>query len=132
MKPTSLIAAGLVASGASAAGINCNGSALCSREPGNLQHILSYSGGLDDNRWYQNGQHIICQTSTDNAGLCAFLKNTGGLPGREIKRLLIELENHGCKKCGSVPAFYPSDNNSNSHGELTVNFVQGTNCQGIC
>lgn len=36
-------------------------------------------------------------------------------------------------KCGSVPLFFPSDNNPNTHGILTMNYV-GNGCgkSGLC
>ncbi|EGU86399.1 hypothetical protein FOXB_03083 [Fusarium oxysporum f. sp. conglutinans Fo5176] len=115
-------AAGLVS-----AGINCNGAAGCPSVAGNLDQLINLANGIDDNRWYNSGQKIVCiQTNLGNTGLCAFQQNTGGAPGHSIKSLLRSLRDHGCKKCGSVPLFYPSDNNDSSHGILTVNVVGNT------
>ncbi|KAH8669358.1 killer toxin [Ilyonectria robusta] len=132
MHVTSLLSVAALALGISAEGINCHGSSNCANVGFKLTDLLGYAQGLNNDRWYQNGQHIACWKSLSGSGFCAFLQNTGGLPGREIKRLLQELVNHGCAKCGSVPAFYPSDNDISHHGMLTVNFVSKTNCNGIC
>ncbi|KAF5550964.1 KP4 killer toxin [Fusarium mexicanum] len=115
---TTLLASAALALGVSAEGINCHGSSNCAN--------------LNDNKWYYNGQHIACWQNVAGTGFCAFLQNTGGLPGKDIKRLLQERVNHGCAKCGSVPAFYSSDNDLKSHGMLTVNYVAKPNCNGIC
>ncbi|PHH91152.1 hypothetical protein CDD83_1486 [Cordyceps sp. RAO-2017] len=122
-----------LAAAASAEGINCHGSSNCGNAGFKLSGLRSTAQGVDDNRWYQNGQHIACWRALDGSGFCAFLQGTGGLPGREIKRLLQELVNHGCAKCGSVPAFYPQDNDISHHGILTVNYVASTGgCGGVC
>ncbi|KAF9773946.1 hypothetical protein IL306_008147, partial [Fusarium sp. DS 682] len=132
MQFTTLFAAALLALGVSAEGINCHGSSNCGNAGFKLTDLLRDAQGLDDNRWYQNGEHIVCWENLAHTGFCAFLQNTGGLPGKDIKRLLQELVNHGCAKCGSVPAFYPSNNDNNAHGILTVNYVYKPNCIGIC
>ncbi|KAM4056042.1 kp4 domain-containing protein [Hirsutella rhossiliensis] len=133
MRLTQTLAAGAaLVAGASAEGINCHGSSNCGNVGFKLSGLRNTAQGLDDNRWYQNGQKIACWQARDGSGFCAFLQNTGGIPGREIKRLLQELVNHGCAKCGSVPVFFPQDNDINSHGILTVNYVRSTGCNGIC
>ncbi|KAG9498071.1 hypothetical protein J7337_010960 [Fusarium musae] len=129
---TTLIASAVLALGVSAEGINCHGSSNCANAGFKLTGLLRTAQDLNDNKWYYNGQHIACWQALDKTGFCAFLQNTGGLPGKDIKRLLQELVNHGCAKCGSVPAFYPSDNDIKSHGMLTVNYVSKTNCNGLC
>ncbi|KJZ75582.1 hypothetical protein HIM_05045 [Hirsutella minnesotensis 3608] len=122
-----------LAAGVAAEGINCHGSSNCGNVGFRLSDLRNVAQGVDDNRWYQNGQHIACWQALNGSGFCAFLQGTGGLPGREIKRLLQELVNHGCAKCGSVPAFYPKDNDIRTHGMLTVNWVHSTGgCQNVC
>jgi len=119
--------------GLALAGINCEGNANCPGVVGSLSEIKSFANGADDNRFYQNGEHIACVESLAGTGLCAFLQNTGGVPGSSIKTLLQDLLDHGCKKCGSVPVFFPSDNNDGDHGILTVNEVGSTGgCNGLC
>ncbi|KAH8126231.1 hypothetical protein FP744_10003474 [Trichoderma asperellum] len=116
------------------AGINCNGSGACPVVSGTLGKLLGYANSIDPNRWYTNGENIVCQKNELGTGLCAFLQNTGGAPGSSIKPLLEQLSYHGCNKCGSIPLFYPQgDNNDADHGVLTVNAVGGTNgCNGVC
>ena len=41
-----------------------------------------------------------------------------------------QLENHGCTVCGSVPL--EAANNPEVAGILTVNFVTGGVCKGLC
>ncbi|WQF87897.1 Putative killer toxin Kp4/SMK, killer toxin, Kp4 [Colletotrichum destructivum] len=116
------------ASPATALGINCRGSVRCggNGQPGNIRgdeaaSLAKWINGIDENRWYNNGQQIAC-TSTN---ICAFLQNTGGAPGRNIKGLAHFIPEHSCKVCGSVPYFYPGINDV-SQGELTFNWVTNT------
>jgi hypothetical protein len=127
----------LASSCVAALGINCQGSANCgifiSRHPG-LTGAESLRQGItaqvDDNRWYQNGEQLACVTGALCDSICAFLQNTGGLPGNEIKTLAQRIVEHGCTVCGSVPVFFDQgDNNVDSHGELTFNYVS-TACFG--
>jgi len=132
---TSTLLALISTLGLTSAGINCEGNANCPGVNANLGNLIGFAAGIDDNRFYQNGQHIVCEKSqsTGAPGLCAFLQNTGGVPGSSIKTLLQDLQDHGCKKCGSVPVFFPSDNNDGDHGILTVNEVGNTDgCDGLC
>ncbi|KAH7141140.1 killer toxin, partial [Dactylonectria macrodidyma] len=119
----------LLAAGEAAAGINCKGSSSCGISGAYITDVISMANYLDRSRWYQNGEHIVCA-----ANLCAFLQNTRGMPGSKIKELLWQLNDHGCARCGSIPVFYPSgDNNDNSHGILTVNYVAKPKCNwGAC
>ncbi|KAH7210773.1 killer toxin [Fusarium redolens] len=130
---------------ASAKGINCEGNARCP-ELNLYQGVGDYLGQanrIDPNRWYNNGEHIMCFTSYPHTEIgikaplssCAFLQKSGGAPGRSIKPLLEALNNHGCRMCGSVPLFYPQgDNDIDHHGELTINFVDHNkvHCDGLC
>ncbi|KAH7169503.1 killer toxin [Fusarium sp. MPI-SDFR-AT-0072] len=129
MQITTIIATALLAAGEAAAGINCKGSGYCSQSGAWLTDIISMANYIDHSRWYQNGEHIVCA-----ANLCAFLQNTGGMPGTKISELLWDLKDHGCKQCGSIPVFYPSgDNDEKSHGILTVNYVTNPKCNwGAC
>ncbi|KAJ5475959.1 hypothetical protein N7475_001688 [Penicillium sp. IBT 31633x] len=58
----------------------------------------------------------------NGGGYCAFLQGTGGTNGGKIKELAHYIPDHGCKMCGSVPYFYPGDNNV-ANGQLTFNYV---------
>lgn len=119
--------------GVSGLGINCRGSVLCDNPSFKLTTLLADVQKIDNNRWYQNGEHIACWENVAGGGLCAFLQGTGGIPGSLIKTLLQDLVNHNCHACGSIPVFFPSDNNIASHGELTVNAVHSTGgCNGLC
>ena len=53
-----------------------------------------------------------------------------GVVGAIIKRKLQELSGHGCRICGSVPL--SDDNDPGSQGILTVNFIGGVVCRGLC
>ena len=98
---------------------------------------------VSDSRVYQNGQHVVCvdgQINVDSdsfilhGSICAFLQSTGGIPGNEIKTLAQRIVEHGCKSCGNVPVYFDKgDNDVNSHGELTFNFVSRvTSGDGQC
>ncbi|KAJ3490896.1 hypothetical protein NLG97_g5693 [Lecanicillium saksenae] len=132
MRLTEILVAAALAVGASAEGINCHGSSNCGNAGFKLSDLRNTMDGIDDNRVYQNGQHIACWENLARTGFCAFLQNTGGIRGSDVKRLMQELVNHGCSKCGSVPVFFPKDNDINSHGILTVNYVGSPKCNGIC
>ena len=48
-----------------------------------------------------------------------------------VYELLLDIINHGCKGCGSVPVDFP--NNDPSNGILTINYVNDRKgCQGVC
>jgi hypothetical protein len=66
--------------------------------------------------------------------MCAFLQDTkSGVVGSQIQALLQELQNHGCKGCGSVPIDFTSGSNDPANGILTVNYVgDRRGCDGIC
>ncbi len=43
------------------------------------------------------------------------------------------LFDHGCDRCGSIPVFFPDNNDESAHGILTVNYVKnGGDCYGVC
>jgi hypothetical protein len=81
---------------------------------------------------------LACEEAgTSIAGLthtiCAFLQKSGGAPGRSIKTLSRAIPDHGCAVCGSVPLFFPDDNNVDN-GMLTFNAVSSPcgNKHGLC
>ncbi|KAK7408549.1 hypothetical protein QQX98_009310 [Neonectria punicea] len=122
---------------ASATGINCQGNSGCGlakTEIPRMANILNGDGasqGIADDRWYKNGEHIYCGMNTDSWS-CAFLQKSGGAPGKSIKKLIRALADHNCVHCGSVPLFFPQDNNV-ENGELTVNIINSPNgCNGVC
>ncbi|KAJ5649517.1 killer toxin [Penicillium longicatenatum] len=108
-----------------ALGINCRGSSNCGAP--DAPELIDQ---IDPSRWYDNGEQIACQNEAlDEGAVCAFLQNSGGAPASSIITLARELEDHGCGVCGSIPLFYPNDNNVDD-GELTINFVSGSCCSG--
>ncbi|KAM0801873.1 hypothetical protein BDR22DRAFT_887933 [Usnea florida] len=135
-------------------GINCRGSALCpeynfpSRPEyiGTLIQITTgnaddcppeYScGPLNDTDTYLPNDHIVClpQGKSFLGGICAFAQGKNapraGIQGALIKRTLMNLADHGCHVCGSAPL--SGDNDPNSQGILTVNYVGGVVCKGLC
>jgi len=108
---------------AAALGINCRGGACASTGAHQLTTAIE---GIDRNRWFANEEQIACitvdSTATRSSSICALLQNTGGAWGSRILELAHYLRDYGCKGCGSVPYFYPEDNDV-SHGELTYNVV---------
>lgn len=107
-----------------ALGINCRGSGLC-RKDGVAKLLQSLiETRIDPNRRYANGQQIACATvGLENVtAYCAFLQNTGGTEGVNIKRLIHFIPDHGCDSCGSVPTGFPGLNDV-SQGQLTINAV---------
>jgi hypothetical protein len=121
----------------SATGINCAGSGLCSSTNANVaQQLKEYIDRIDTSRYYNNGEKIACdkvQAIEGSVTICAYLQNSGGAPGHSIQDLAHYIPDHGCKVCGSVPLFYPGDNNV-ANGELTFNAVANGcgNSGGLC
>jgi hypothetical protein len=113
-------------------GINCRGSNYCidnsEKNQYEAQTLRWFLNAIDSGRWYNNGEHIACTP----ANICAFLQNTDGTTGDWIKGLAHFIPDHGCTVCGSVPYYYPSDNNVND-GQLTFNYVSNPACKnGRC
>ena len=135
-------------------GINCRGSVLCPPyafpdrpeyistllliTTGNADHCPpGYScGPLNDTDIYLPGDHIVClpQGRSFLGGICAFVQGKNapraGVQGALINRALMNLADHKCHVCGSAPL--SGDNDPNSHGILTVNYVGGLVCKGLC
>ncbi|KAJ2983220.1 hypothetical protein NQ176_g852 [Zarea fungicola] len=128
-------------------GINCDGSSNTQffnvkidkkfgQSPNNqVPALASIIGGIDDNRLYKNGEHIACLKGTIffvPGSICAFLQSTsGGMLGRDIKTIASELGKE-CGACGSIATgFFGGDKDVN-HGMLTMNFVSGGKCSGVC
>lgn len=135
-------------------GINCRGSILCPAyleafPPdyiGTFIRIATGSatdclpdfscGPLNDTDLYLPNDHIMCLPLGRSflGGICAFTQGrkvpTTGVDGVLIKRKLQELRGHGCRVCGSVPL--SGDNDPGSQGILTVNYIGGVACKGLC
>lgn len=86
-------------------------------------------------RRYQNKEHIACSGHCNfpfeyfkaPCHLCAFLQDTEGKYGREIKKLTHHILDHGCKRCGSVPTSWVDgawNGNDVTKGQLTFNMVR--------
>lgn len=106
-----------------ATGINCNGNSECGVQGfKGLYEIKEIIDSIPDGTWFNNGQHIACSEESGDK-FCAFLQNSGGAPSSSVKALVQYLVDHGCKGCGSVPLFYPGDNNV-ANGELTINYTE--------
>lgn len=124
----------LAAVGTQALGINCRGSPMCnsfintSINSYEADTLTQWIGGIDENRWYNDGEQIACY---EPSHICAFLQKTKGAWGWNIKGLAHLITDHGCKVCGSVPYFYPSDNNVDD-GMLTYNYVTQACGHGLC
>ena len=132
-------------------GINCRGSVLC--PDGRIKypylHLLVQiaKGGVDcessagfncgpinDTAIWAPGKHIIClPQELSIGGMCVFTQGNVtplGITGDLIRKKLIELKHHGCLECGSVPL--SDDNNPDTAGILTVNWVTSGVCWGLC
>ena len=132
--------------------INCRGSGLCpsrhlSSNP--ISTMLSIANGrtipppnsnfnygpLNNTSIYKPTAHIICLPLGKSflGSLCAFTQgnvNSIGTSGAVIKRKLQQLSDHGCQICGSVPL--GDGNDPAEAGILTVNYVSGVACPGLC
>lgn len=136
-----------------ALGINCRGSSLCPDIKLASNYILQISkiatgtafdcnseygficGPMFDTDIYAPGARIVClpQGKSFLGGICAFTQGNVaslGTYGVVIKRKLKELSEHGCEICGSVPI--GDRNDPNEAGILTVNYVGGVVCAGLC
>jgi hypothetical protein len=131
-------------------GINCKGSGACpifnadNPDVAVSKQIQNAIWSIPDSRVYKNGQHIACVPGnyiitippqnipvTVFGGICAFLQNSPDKNSRDLKWLIDNLVGHNCKACGSVPVTYPGDNDI-KNGMLTLNFVDGEHCDGVC
>ena len=135
-------------------GINCRGSILCPNSlefnppdyigviikitNGSATYCPSYfsCGPLNDTDIYLANDHIVCLPLGQSflGGICAFAQGSNvpatGVDGALIKRKLQELKDHECSVCGSVPL--GGDNDPGSRGILTVNYIGGVACNGLC
>jgi hypothetical protein len=123
-----LVIALSTAHGALSLGLNCQGSSESHGKPGNIASLLVADiNGAKDDTWFNDRQQIACEQKT-----CAFLQKTQGEPGRNLKGIAHYIADHGCGACGSVPVFYPG-NNDVSAEELTFNYVSNPACTtGLC
>lgn len=135
-------------------GINCRGSILCPTHleafpPDYIGTFITITNGkarhcprnydcgpLNDTDFYLPNDLIVCipQGKSFLGGICAFTQGNNvpatGVTGDLIKRRLQDLVDHGCHVCGSVPL--SGDNDPDREGILTVNYVSGLSCNGLC
>ncbi|KAL8745179.1 MAG: hypothetical protein Q9190_002656 [Brigantiaea leucoxantha] len=109
---------------------------------GQLPRDLNYEdwdlNPIGDTDLFAPGERIMCSPNLDKiipaGGVCVFTQYIPpGLPktsGATVKQKLRQLQEHGCKACGSVPL--SSDNDPREAGILTVNAVGGKVCGGEC
>ena len=137
---------------ASALGINCRGSSECLFAGSYLRYtnlvqafidVLELGsansdlpgGPISPKSTYLAGQHIVCiEYRVVGGSICLFLQGnvpTAGVSGSLVIRKLNEIYCHGCEACGSVP-LSDGDNNPNTMGELTMNYVWHAGCNGLC
>ncbi|KAI4226651.1 MAG: hypothetical protein L6R36_003017 [Xanthoria steineri] len=90
-------------------------------------------GPLNDTAFYAQGAHAICFPilgSFTDGGFCVFaqgLRGQGdrpGVRGKMVKVALARLVQRGCRMCGSF--------GSEEWGLVTVNYVAGSVCEGVC
>ena len=131
-------------------GINCRGSFLCPdgrfKEP-YLHSLVQIAKGMDcesssgfncgpinDTDIWAPGKHILCLPQEISiGGICVFTQGNVaplGITGDVTRQKLLELKQHGCRECGSVPL--SDDNNPDTSGILTVNWVTTGVCWGLC
>lgn len=135
-------------------GINCRGSSLCPSyleafPPDYIGLLIKITNGsaaycpsdfscgpLNDTEIYLPNDHIVCLPLGQSflGGICAFTQGSKvpatGVNGALLKRKLQELQQHGCLVCGSVPL--SGDNDPDREGILTVNYIGGVACKGLC
>jgi hypothetical protein len=122
----------LVTSGVLSKGINCEGSTSCdgiSFAIGSLEDVCNNLCAQPDGGVVANGVHLAESCNRVKEGLAAFYQNTP--VGGNVQAACVlcrKLQDHGCKRCGSVPL---EGNDISVAGELTVNAVLGS-CNSPC
>ena len=131
-----------------ALGINCRGSSECDFATTFHANYLTFFNQtlstvqtrLDNNTYsgitsftFHAGDQIICRDTTPG-GICLYLQGPTipfvGVNGSFILEKLTYLIEHGCHICGSVPI--SGDNNEDTAGKLTANYVMFPACDGYC
>ena len=88
---------------------------------------------MNDTAFYAQGAHVICFPilgSFTDGGFCVFaqgLRGQGDRPGVRGKMVKVALERllrGDCRMCGSF--------GSKEWGLVTVNYVSGSVCEGVC
>ncbi|KAM0799777.1 hypothetical protein BDR22DRAFT_890063 [Usnea florida] len=124
-------------------GLNCEGSrAMCiGADQGQVMHTLrDYMYAIPDGYRYYNGQDIACMVHhvypygwITWGFYCAFMQGNipaEGFDGATVQLKMQQMIEHHCLGCGSVP--FSPDNDPNTLGILTVNYVSKSECEGLC
>ena len=138
-------------------GINCRGSWACDDDGNyfymsNLNVLSAFYDALhDDSSPYYHGgpinithvfttkDHIVCSRNVlGYGGICLFMQGNlpaQGITGQVVLKRLMDLVDHECWVCGSVPL--SGDNDPEKMGILTSNYVAGDLytgkvCDGVC
>lgn len=123
-------------------GLNCDGSlVMCvgANQEGVMHTLRDYMYAIPKGYRYYTGQNIACMKHKAypypiNWGFfCAFMQ--GNIPAEGVDGTMIQLKmqqmiEHHCLGCGSVP--FSPDNDPNTLGILTVNYVRQSECEGLC
>ena len=124
-------------------GLNCQGSAvMCvgANNMGVMHTLRDYMYAIPDGYRYYDGQNIACMKHTVYpygwftwGFYCAFMQGNipaDGFDGAVIQLKMQQMIEHHCLGCGSVP--FSPDNDPNTLGILTVNYVRQSECEGLC
>lgn len=124
-------------------GLNCQGSyIMCvgANQMGVMHTLRDYMYAIPPGYRYYAGQDIACMKHSVYPSpiitwgfYCGFMQ--GNVPAEGVDGALILLKmqqmiEHHCLGCGSVP--FSGDNDPNTLGVLTVNYVRQSECEGLC
>ncbi|CAK7269827.1 hypothetical protein SEPCBS119000_003770 [Sporothrix epigloea] len=117
---------------ATALGINCRGSTVCSGAENGLQTIHEQISDMvnsgNGGRWFNEGDMIACY-GFQTGSICAFYQKGASGTAQQALDHVQKLLDHGCRACGSDPT---QDGNNVNAGELTVNAAGSPCCVGTC
>ena len=124
-------------------GLNCDGSVIMcvgAAQMGVMHTLRDYMYAIPHGYRYYAGQKIACMKHNvyPNPWItwgfyCAFMQgnvSTEGEDGAVIQLKMQQMIEHHCLGCGSVP--FSPDNDPNTLGILTVNYVRQSECEGLC
>ena len=107
---------------------------------GVMHTLRDYMYAIPDGYHYYTGQDIACMKHhiyphpVFTWGFyCAFMEGNipaEGFDGAAIQLKMQQMIEHHCLGCGSVP--FSPDNDPNTLGILTVNYVSESECEGLC
>lgn len=124
-------------------GLNCEGSKIMcigANQVGVMHTLRDYMSAIPQGYRYYAGQDIACMKHEvyPSAWItwgfyCAFMQGNiseYGVDGALIQRKMQQMIEHHCLGCGSVP--FNDNNDPNTSGILTVNYVSQSECEGLC